>query len=209
MKFYNYSQAVSPRRVRMFLAEKGIDIPVVNVDLGNGEQFSDDFRRINPDTVVPALELSDGTVITEVVAICDYLEALHPEPSLLGTTPQQRAEVLMWNAKAEQQGLWAMMDRFRNHAKGFAGRALPGPVGYEQIPALAERSKLRVEAFHQRLNERLAQSEFVGGPFYSLADITAQATVDFATRGNIPMPEDAEHEQRWYAAVSSRPSAGA
>ncbi|MDH3861727.1 MAG: glutathione S-transferase, partial [Gammaproteobacteria bacterium] len=127
MKFYDCRTAPSPRRVRIFLAEKGLDIETVEVDLGAGEQFSEAFRKVNPDCVVPALELDDGSVISEVLAICQYLEELQPAPSLLGSTPEERARVTMWNAKVEQQGLWAMAEAFRNSAKGLADRAVTGP----------------------------------------------------------------------------------
>ena len=125
MKFYDCKTAPSPRRVRVFAAEKGIDLDVVQVDLASGEQFSDEFRAKNPDCVVPVLELDDGTCLTEVIAICQYLEELHPEPTLFGETPAERAVTMMWNAKAELQGLWAMADAFRNTVKGLQGHALP------------------------------------------------------------------------------------
>ncbi len=129
------------------MAEKGIDIETVQVDLGSGDQFADSFREINPDCVVPALELDDGSCLSEVFAICHYLEALHPEPALLGSTDEERARILMWNGKVEQQGLWAVADAFRNSAKGLKHRAATGPVAYEQIPELAERGRGRVEQF--------------------------------------------------------------
>ena len=126
------------------MAEKGIEIETVQVDLGSGEQFSESFRALNPDCVVPALELDDGSCLTEVFAICHYLESQFPEPPLLGTTAEERARVLMWNIKVEQQGLWAVADAFRNAAKGLKGRAATGPVDYPQIPELAERGRQRV-----------------------------------------------------------------
>ena len=209
MKFYDCQTAPSPRRVRVFIAEKGIDIDTVQVDLANGEQFSDEYRAINPDCVVPALQLDDGSCISEVVAICQYLEEMHPEPALLGRTPEERAATIMWNAKAEQQGLWACADALRNFAKGLKGRAIPGPDNYEQIPELAERGRKRVAAFLDKLEQRLGDSEFVAGGFYSMADITAMVVVDFAERLKIPLPEEAGNLRRWYDAVASRPSAAA
>ena len=209
MKFYDCQTAPSPRRVRIFLAEKGIDVDTVEVDLANGEQFSDEYRAINPDCVVPALQLADGRCISEVVAICQYLEELHPEPSLIGRTPEERAATIMWNAKAEQQGLWACADALRNFAKGLKGRAIPGPDDYEQIPELAERGRQRVAAFLGKLDARLANSEFVAGDSYSMADITAMIVVDFAKRLKIPIPGNADNLHRWYDAVASRPSASA
>ena len=209
MKFYDCKTAPSPRRVRIFLAEKGIEVDTVQVDLGSGEQFSEAFRKINPDCVVPVLELDDGFCISEVLAICSYLEELHPEPALLGKTAEERAVVLMWNAKIEQQGLMAMADAFRNSSKALAKNALPGPDSYGQIPELADRGRLRVARFMRRLNDHFADNEYIAGDFYSLADISAIVTVDFAAWIKIAVPDDARNLKRWYAGVSDRPSASA
>lgn len=209
MKFYDCQTAPSPRRVRVFIAEKGIDIETVQVDLANGEQFSAEYRAINPDCVVPALQLDDGRCISEVAAICHYLEDVYPEPPLLGRSAAERASIIMWNAKAEQQGLWACADALRNHARGLKGRALPGPDKYEQIPELAERGRKRVAAFLDKLDRQLAHNEFVAGDHYSMADITAMVVVDFAQRLKIPLADEAIHLRRWYDAVASRPSAAA
>lgn len=209
MKFYDCKTAPSPRRVRIFAAEKHIDLDVVQIDLAGGEQFSDPFRSKNPDCVVPVLELDDGTCLTEVIAICQYLEELHPEPTLFGDTPEERAVTMMWNAKAELQGLWAMADAFRNTVKGLQGHALPGPDAYEQIPELAVRGKARVEAFFAKMNAQLAGSAHLAGERFTVADITAMVLFDFAARMRITPAADQEHLQRWYASVSARPSAGA
>lgn len=209
MKFYDCKTAPSPRRVRIFLAEKGVDIEAVQVDLGAGEQFSDDFRKVNPDCVVPALELDDGSCISEVIAICQYIEDLYPQPELLGRSPEERAQVSMWNGKVEQLGLMAMMDAFRNASKGLIDRALPGPEPYAQIPELADRGRKRVQQFLYRLDDQLADNTFVAGERYSIADISAMVLVDFAGWIKIAIPDDASHVARWYADVSKRPSAAA
>ena len=209
MKFYDCKTAPSPRRVRIFLAEKGVDIETVQVDLGKGEQFTDEFRAVNPDCTVPVLELDDGSGISEVIAICQYIEDLNPEPALFGSSPEERARVNMWTAKVEQLGLWAMMDAFRNSAKGLVDRALPGPESYAQIPELAERGRSRVVQFFERLNDQLADNTFVAGDNYSIADISAMVLVDFAGWIKIAIPDDVEHVARWYAQVSKRPSAAA
>ena len=209
MKFYDCQTAPSPRRVRIFLAEKGIELETVQVDLGSGEQFSEEFRRVNPDCVVPALELDDGSCISEVIAICQYIEDLHPEPALLGGSPEERARVSMWNGKVEQLGLWAMMDAFRNASKGLVDRALPGPESYAQIPELAVRGRKRVLQFFSRLNDQLASNTFLAGDSYSIADISAMVVVDFAGWIKIAIPDDASHLKRWYAEVAKRPSAAA
>lgn len=209
MKFFDCKTAPSPRRVRIFAAEKGLQLDTVQVDLGAGEQFSDDFRAINPDCAVPALQLDDGTVITEVTAICQYLDELQPDPPLMGETAEQRALVTMWNSKAEQQGLWACAEVLRNSVPGLKGRALPGPDDFEQIPELAARGRQRIALFQAKLDRRLADEEFVAGADYSIADITALVAMDFAERLKLPIPDEHSNLRRWYSLVSQRPSARA
>lgn len=209
MKFYDCKTAPSPRRVRIFLAEKGVELETVQVDLGSGEQFQEAFRKVNPDCVVPVLELDNGHCLSEVLAICSYLEALHPAPKLMGETPEEKATVLMWNAKVEQQGLGAMADAFRNSAKGLKDKALTGPDPYPQIPELALRGRQRVDRFMLRMNDRLADNAWLAGDFYSMADISALVFVDFAAWIKMPLPSNADNLKRWYADVSKRPSAAA
>jgi glutathione S-transferase len=209
MKFYDCATAPSPRRVRIFLAEKGIGIETVQVDLRNGEQFTPAFRAINPDCTVPALVLDDGTVIADAIAICGYLEELHPEPALIGTTAQERALVTALNRQIERDGLCAAMDAFRNTTKGMKGRALPGPHDYEQIPELAARGRLRVEHFFRAMDARLANRAFVGGARYTIADISTMVLTDFAAWAKLTVPEECANFRRWHAAVSARPSAAA
>jgi glutathione S-transferase len=191
------------------MAEKGIEIETVQVDLGGGEQFGDAYRAINPDCVVPALQLDDGSCLSEVLAICHYLEAQYPEPSLLGASDDERARILMWNGKVEQQGLWPVADAFRNAAKGLKDRAATGLVAYRQIPELAERGRGRVEQFFRRLDDQLADNEFVAGNRFSIADIAAIVVVDFSAWIKLSVPEDAVNTRRWYETVSARPSASA
>jgi glutathione S-transferase len=209
MKFYDCTTAPSPRRVRIFLAEKGITVPTVQVDLRNNEQLTAEFRAINPDATVPSLELDDGTRINDAVGICVYFEALHPRPALMGETTEEKALVASWQRQVERNGFYAVIEAFRNATPGLKGRALPGPHDYEQIPALAERGRLRVQHFYEQMDAQLAQSEFISGPRYSIADITALITIDFAARAKMPIPADCAHVQRWHTQVSARPSAKA
>jgi glutathione S-transferase len=209
VKFFDCKTAPSPRRVRIFMAEKGIEIDTVEIDLAAGEQFSDAFRAVNPDCAVPALQLDDGTCLSEVVAICQYLEELHPQPAILGNTPVERACITMWNAKVEHQGLLAVMEALRNFSKGFKGRAIAGAASYEQIPELAERGRQRIFDCFARLDGQLAQSRYVAGESYSMADITALVFVDFAKWVKAEMPEGCAELRRWYEDVSQRPSSQA
>ncbi len=207
MKFYDCQTAPSPRRVRIFIAEKGIDIETVEVDLGSGEQLGEAFRKLNPDCTVPVLELDDGTCLTEVMGISRFLEVTYPEPPLFGRSAAEQGLVLAWNAKVEQQGLLAMAETLRNSAPGLKGRALTGPIDYEQIPELAERGRQRVTAFFDRMDTRLGESEYLAGDAFSVADISALVFVDFAARARLEAPDEAVNLGRWYEAVSSRPSA--
>jgi glutathione S-transferase len=207
MKFYDCTTAPSPRRVRIFLAEKGISVPTVQVDLRNNEQLTPAFRKINPDATVPSLELDDGTRINDAIGICVYFEAVQPQPALMGETAAEKALVASWQREVERNGFYAVMEAFRNSAPGLKGRALPGPHDYDQIPALAERGRLRVQHFHEQMDARLTQSEFIAGPRYSIADITALIAVDFAARAKMPIPESFGRLRRWHAQVSARPSA--
>jgi glutathione S-transferase len=209
MKFYDCSTAPSPRRVRIFAAEKGIALPIVQVDLRNGEQFSDAFRAINPDCTVPALQLDDGTVIADAVAICGYLEELHPDPPLIGTTPQERAVVTALNRQIERDGFFAAMDALRNATKGLKGRALPGPHGYEQIPELAERGRARIGHFFRDMDARLAGKSFVAGDRFTIADISTMVLIDLAGWSKLTIPDECATLRRWYDAVAARPSAKA
>jgi glutathione S-transferase len=209
MKFYDCATAPSPRRVRVFLAEKGLNIETVQVDLRNNEQFTPAFRAINPDCTVPALQLDDGTVIGDAIAICQYLEELHPDPPLIGTTPRERATVTALNRQIERDGFFAAMDALRNAAKGLKGRALPGPHDYEQIPELAERGRARLGHFARDMDGHLAGREFVAGSRYTIADISMMVVVDFAGRLKITIPDECANLRRWYAAVLARPSAKA
>jgi glutathione S-transferase len=209
MKFYDCATAPSPRRVRIFLAEKGVTVPTVQVDLRNGEQFTERFRAINPDCTVPVLELDDGARITDAIAICRYFEERHPQPPLMGRDAPGKALITAAQRRAERDGFYAVMEAFRNFTPGMKGRALPGPHGYEQIPALAERGRARVAHFFEMMDAELADRAFVCGADYSVADITTLVTVDFAARAKLTIPEGCAHLQRWYATVSARPSAKA
>ena len=209
MLLYDCEHAPSPRRVRIFAAEKGISLNTVQVDLAQSEQMSDEFRRRNPECTVPVLELEDGTCISEVLAICDYLEQTKLEPQLMGRNAELRAQVLMWNAKIEQNGLAAVAEFFRNSAKGLRSRALTGPTDFDQIPEIAERGRQRGVLFFKRLDSHLDHRQFIAGESISIADITALVAVDFARRAKLDFLEGAPNLKRWHSAVAARESAKA
>jgi glutathione S-transferase len=207
-----YGAAASPnsRRVRIFLAEKGICVIHVPVDLGTKEQFSEAYARINPRRVVPTLVLEDGTAIGEVPAILRYLEETHPNTPLLGTSPKDEALVTMWERRMELEGFAAVMETVRNAVAGLKDRAIAGTHSYAQIPALVERGRQRVADFYADLEERLTEAPFVAGDRFSVADITAIVTVEFATKAvNLPIPEAHVASQHWYASIAARPSMAA
>ncbi len=207
MKFYDCSTAPSPRRVRIFIAEKGIEIPTVNVDLGAEEQLKGAFAEINPWCTVPVLGLDDGTTISEATAVCRYLEEKFPEPRLMGTTPEERARVAMWDHIVEMDGFFAVAEAFRNSHPRYVGRALTGPVNVEQIPALAERGHERVARFFGMLDKRLGESEYIAGDRFSFADITALVAVDFSRILKTGLADSQSNAKRWHEQVSARPGA--
>jgi glutathione S-transferase len=205
MKFYDCSTAPSPRRVRIFIAEKGMEIETVQVDLREGEQLTPEFKAINPHCTVPVLELDDGTTIAEIPPICGYLEAMQPEPNLLGADPKERAVVSMWDRYMELDGVMAVAEALRNRAKGMAGRAITGPVGYEQIPELAERGLARTRQYFADLDRRTGESAYIAGPRFTVADITALVAVDFAGWLKVTIGDDQPNLRRWHDTLAARP----
>ena len=206
MTLYDCSTAPSPRRARILLAEKGVPHETIPIDLRAGEQLGDAFRRVNPHCTVPALRTDDGLLLTDNAAITAYLEASYPEPALLGSTPAEKAEIASWNWRVEFEGLLAIAESMRNSAPAMANRALPGPVDYAQIPALAERGRARLEKFFVDLDERLSGRDFIAADRFSIADITAVVAVDFARVVKIKPGEQHPHLRRWRAAMAERPS---
>lgn len=207
MKFYDCQLAPNPRRVRIFIREKGLEIPTEEVNILEGVNLAPDYLSVNPRGLVPSLQLDDGTVIDEAPAICAYLEALHPDPPLLGSDPLEKAQILSWERHMELDGINAVGEYFRNSMPPMANRSLAGRSGDPQIPELVERGKRSVGIFYDRLEKRLAESAFVGGKKFSMADITGLCVVDFATFAGFPIPEGHEHTKRWHENVSARPSA--
>jgi glutathione S-transferase len=201
MKLYDSVRAPNPRRVRFFLAEKGLEVPLVAVDLATFEHRDAGFAQINPLQRTPALELDDGTVITETVAICRYFEELHPEPPLFGRTPLEKAQVEMWNRRAELELFIPITHVFRHLHPGMAKHEVP------QIADWGEANKPKVMAGLVLINDALAHHSFVAGEAFSIADITALCAIDFMKPTRIKVPDEMSHLLRWHTQVSSRPSA--
>ena len=207
MKFYDCATAPSPRRVRMYIAEKGLDIPVVEVDLANREQHSDAFQKINPSRTVPVLQLDDGRTLITSAGIQCYLEGLHPEPPLFGRDGYERALIVDLDWKIENEGFLAVGEAFRNRAKSFANNALTGKHEYSQIPALVERGSNRTIEFFNWLDQQLQDKEVVAGDVFTVADITAFITVDFAKWVKLQPDPELKNLRRWLESVANRPSA--
>ena len=203
---YDCSTAPSPRRARILLAEKGIRHETVQVDLRNGEQLGEAYRKINPQCTVPALRTEEGAMLTDNAAITAWAEARYPDPPLLGTTPLEKAEIASWNWRAEFEGLLAIAEAMRNTSPALANRALAGPANYAQIPELGKRGLERLQRFMVVLNERLGGREYVAGERFSVADITAVVAMDFARIVKVKPGEQHPHLLRWRAKLAGRPA---
>jgi glutathione S-transferase len=203
MKLYDGGRAPNPRRVRVYLAEKGITVPTEPVDLGALQQKSAAYAAINPVQRVPALALDDGTVIAESIAICRYFEALHPEPPLFGVGAREIAEIEMWNRRLELHLLFPIAHIFRNTHPAMKEMEVP------QVPAWAEANRPRVMEFIDILDRDLKGRPFVAGDRYTVADITGLVAIDFMKPAKLAVPETCANVRRWHAAVSTRPSASA
>ena len=203
---YDCATAPSPRRARILLGEKGIAHETVQVDLRTKEQLSDAFRAINPQCTVPALKTEEGDVFTDNASIAAYLEAAYPQPPLMGSTPAEKAEIASWHWRVEFEGLLAIAEALRNSAPAMENRALPGPVDYVQIPALAQRGLARVQQFMDMLDEHLAARTYIAANQFSIADITAVVAIDFARVVRIKPGEQHVNLLRWREAMALRPS---
>lgn len=208
MIFYDCSTAPNPRRARMFIAEKGIEIETRDISIAKGEQLSDEFKAVSRFATLPALLTEEGEVLGENLGIAGYLEAKFPEPPLMGTTPLEKGAVLMWNAIAEFQGGMPVAEVLRNTNPHFKDRAIPGPVNHAQIPDLAERGAQRLADYFKLIEERLQNSAYLACDSFTLADITGFVFVDFARVIRARIPEGNSATQAWFDKIKARPSAG-
>ena len=204
MKLYEFALAPNPRRVRIFLAEKGIEVPKAQVNLREAEQLKPEFLAINPAGGVPVLQLDDGGYLAESDAIALYLERLHPEPNLLGRDAREQATILMWERRIELNLYVRVLHAFQH------GHPLSAARMKKQIKEYAEFQRDALVEQLGWMNQQLSGREFIAGPRFTLVDITALVTIDFGQQVEALKLDPAHKElARWYDAVSSRPSAGA
>lgn len=203
MKLYEYEAFPSPRRVRMFLSEKDIDIPRVQVNVPAGEHREPEFLALNPDGVVPVLQLDDNSCISETMAISRYFEELHPTPAMFGSSNKEKAQVEMWQRRVEG-GLVGPLAAYFHHATAGLGET----ERYRNPDWGRNNRKIALQTI-ERLNRHLADNTFIAGNNFSVADITAYCAIDFAAAMEILIPENSVHLQRWYSDIDRRPSAAA
>ena len=203
MKLYDGGRAPNPRRVRIFLAEKGIEVERVPVDMGAMGHHAPEIAALNPLKRLPVLELDDGTAISETMAICRYFEEERPDPPLFGTGAVGKAIVEMWQRRMEMHLLLLVANVFRHSHPAMAEWEKP------QLPAFAEANRPKVEDTLRWLDGELANREWIAGDAFSVADITAAVAVDFMKPARLSVPEDCANVSRWHAAARARPSHGA
>ena len=203
MKLYDSFRAPNPRRVRWFMAEKGIeDIEVVMVDVFKGDHRTPDYLARAGLPNVPALEMDDGTTITESVAICRYLESLYPEPNMFGRDPRETAVIEMWQRRAEMLLATPLMMAVRHSHPALAALE-------KQVPEIAEANRRQAERALKVFDRRLGESEFIAASRVTMADILAATAIDFSRMARFRPPEEFAHVHRWYAAMMERPAAKA
>jgi glutathione S-transferase len=203
MKLFDGGLAPNPRRVRIYLAEKGIEVPLVPIDMVALEHKSDKVSSRNPLQRLPVLELDDGTIISETIAICRYFEELHPKPPLLGTDALDKAIVEMWSRRMELHLLMPVAQAFRHLHPAMKEWEIP------QVAEWGEANKPKVIETLNWLDGEMEDREFIAGERFTVADITAMISIDFMKPARIKMPENCENLLRWHKAVSSRASARA
>jgi glutathione S-transferase len=202
MKLLDSTAAPNPRRVRIFLAEKGIEVPTEQVDIATAENRKEPFLSKNPLAGVPVLELDDGRHLAETVAICRYFEETNPEPPLMGVDAADKGIVEMWNRRMEFELFNNITGVFRNTHDFFKGRIT-------QVPEYGEACRASAEQRLDWLDGELATREFIAGDRFSIADITALCGIDFGRVAKISIGDDRKDLQRWHETVSARPSARA
>ena len=207
MKLYDFELAPNAQRVRVFLAEKGLEVPTEQLNVRDDDQFVEPFTSMNPFHCVPFLELDDGTVIAESMSICRYLEELNPKPALFGRTAEERAVIDMWLRRFELDAFIPMLHAVRNHVPMFAGRVVPGTrTDLPQLPVMVTRGKEMMEVFLARVEPHMAQNEFIAGPDFTIADITGYFTVRMTNALEMDLTTSYPAVTAWFAKVSQRPA---
>lgn len=202
MKLYTFDKAPNPQRLKLFMHYKGIDLPTEQITL-DGQQFSDEYRAINPASTVPTLVLDDGTVLTDTIAIMHFLDSTYPDKPLFGKTPLEQAQVLGWCHRIFCDGFYAVAEVLRNKGDFFKDRALPGAVKFKQVPALVERGNERINAFWPVMEDHLAEREWIVGDGISQADVDCFAVCNFAGWVKHSIPDDCPRLKSWYERVNA------
>ena len=207
MKLYDFEPAPNAQRVRVFLAEKGLEIPTEQLNVREDAQFKEPFTTMNPFHCVPFLELDDGTVIAESMSICRYLEEIHPEPALFGRSPEQRAIIDMWMRRFELDGFIPALHALRNHVPFFADRVIPGTrTDLPQLEQMVTRGKEMADVFFARAEPHMAQHPFVAGAEFTAADITAYFTLRLAKALEMDIAGPYPAIEKWFEKISARPA---
>ena len=207
MKLYDFELAPNAQRVRVFLAEKELEVPTEQLNVRDDDQFVEPFTSMNPFHCVPFLELDNGTVIAESMSICRYLEELHPEPPLFGRTAEKRAVIDMWLRRFELDAFIPMLHAVRNHVPMFAGRVVPGTrTDLPQLPVMVTRGQEMMAVFLGRVEPHMAQNEFIAGPDFTVADITGFFTVRMTNALEMDLTTSYPAVAAWLAKVSQRPA---
>ncbi|NMP31538.1 glutathione S-transferase family protein [Thalassotalea sp. M1531] len=201
MKLYTFSPAPNPMRVGYMIKYKGLNIDTQEINLREKEQFNPEFQAVNPTLTVPALQLDNGELLTDAIAICVYLDSMYPDKPLMGSNKEEYAQIVGWLHKIYVEGLSAVADILRNSSEFFADRALPGKVNVKQLPELIERGKIRLAAFWQMLDEHLDGREFVVGQQFTQADIDAYVICNFAGWVKETVPQQCSNILRWLTTV--------
>lgn len=197
MKVYTYPPAPNPQRLALFMQYKGIELDTEEVDMAAQAQLSDAYRQLNPDATVPCLQLDDGTVLSQVIGMCVYLEEMYPDKPLLGTTPLEKAQVFSWVHKLGNTLFGGVASVFRNRSKGFVDRGLPGPVNLPQIPELVDRGMRQIEAALPMLDDHLAHNRWMAGDNFTFADIDLYVAINFMGWIKQEIPAECPHLLAW------------
>jgi glutathione S-transferase len=209
MKLYNWQPVPNCRRVRMFILEKGLELPTIE-EVGDKVRLSESYIKMWPHALVPMLETDDGLRIGEAMAICRFLEDEYPVPNLMGINGREKACIEMWERRAYDEGLTGAAEVFRNSHPALVDRGLQGSLEpVPQIPALIERGRGRVGRFYRKFDDQLKENRFVAGDRFTVADITTLCSIDFAEAVGMKVPDDCLSVTRWHQEVSARPAARA